>query len=441
MTTIAHNCLVCGKEKKDDGSKLSYCSKCKVANYCSVDCQRSDWKKHKKWCPLTNDIPIGSTAIYADCMNEKYLDMNLVLDYLGNYVVSLKHLYIGINERVINYWGSHFIMGAPALKKFLESTTSQTLLSFGLLLEHRHAHVNSAITNGGLALLPIAHQPSLKTLLLSCLHFDRVSDFCTMLSGHRQAGQTLRQLEIKDLSFGTNHVRSGAPSIWSLADAKAIANAIQELESLERLSLGKLEDECLQGRDASVLSVLLTNKPNLRYLGIDALENWELKMFGRSSKGTVTDQNIEMIVKQIGSTVQELQFTNQTQITTVGLETILKGCPLLRKLVITGSYFTVEELARLLPCSKTLLSFEFGDVSGMPPTYGNLEFGSLYLPAIIASEGRVIINCRYEARVDESKLPPSFAANRKYSEEMIKQHDQKYKDLESDATNFWDFLL
>ena len=427
MTTITKSCLVCGKEKKDDGTKLSCCFKCKVANYCSVDCQRSDWKKHKKWCPLTKDIPIDSTLIIADCINDSFNNMDLVLDYAGNYVVSLKHMHIHINEHVMNAWrnvnmfGVGFTLEAPTLKRFLESRR-QNLVSFGIHMERRHAHIANGITAGGRALLPIAtHQPSLTTLLLTSLHFDRVSDFCTMLSGHRQTGQTLKYLDVNDLSIGRNNAQFGALSIWSLADAKAIANAIKELDSLERLSLGKLEDECLDGRDTSVLSVLLTNKPNLRYFGIDALPKFELRLFGRSGKGTVTDQNIVMIVKQIGSTVQELQFTNQTQITAVGLETILKGCPLLRKLVITGSYFTVDELVRLLPCSKTLLAFQFGDVQGMPPTYGSSDqFGSLYLPAIMASEGRVIIVCRFEANVDESsKLSPSFAANRKHSKEMI----------------------
>ena len=39
-------CRACGKK----GSPLSACSRCKMAQYCSKECQVQDWKKHKKDC-------------------------------------------------------------------------------------------------------------------------------------------------------------------------------------------------------------------------------------------------------------------------------------------------------------------------------------------------------------------------------------------------------
>lgn len=41
--------LACGKCGKGEGS-LSKCGKCGVVKYCSVDCQRGDWKYHKTVC-------------------------------------------------------------------------------------------------------------------------------------------------------------------------------------------------------------------------------------------------------------------------------------------------------------------------------------------------------------------------------------------------------
>ena len=41
-------CLTCGALNKPDGGNLLTCSRCNVAAYCSVDCQRQDWKRHKK---------------------------------------------------------------------------------------------------------------------------------------------------------------------------------------------------------------------------------------------------------------------------------------------------------------------------------------------------------------------------------------------------------
>jgi hypothetical protein len=47
-------CGVCKKSKKDGGdlsdSKLMTCSRCKIAKYCSRDCQQQDLGSHKKDC-------------------------------------------------------------------------------------------------------------------------------------------------------------------------------------------------------------------------------------------------------------------------------------------------------------------------------------------------------------------------------------------------------
>ena len=36
--------------RKVERSKMFYCTRCGEANYCSVACQKSDWKRHKKFC-------------------------------------------------------------------------------------------------------------------------------------------------------------------------------------------------------------------------------------------------------------------------------------------------------------------------------------------------------------------------------------------------------
>ncbi|KAG1759374.1 hypothetical protein EDD22DRAFT_906304 [Suillus occidentalis] len=46
---VPHVCAACGKEGSGSGSLL-ICSRCKVVRYCSADCQRNDWKGHKKRC-------------------------------------------------------------------------------------------------------------------------------------------------------------------------------------------------------------------------------------------------------------------------------------------------------------------------------------------------------------------------------------------------------
>ncbi|KAI0779205.1 hypothetical protein BC629DRAFT_1594572 [Irpex lacteus] len=42
-------CQKCWK-RKADGVKLMVCSKCKIASYCSAECQKADWSFHKQAC-------------------------------------------------------------------------------------------------------------------------------------------------------------------------------------------------------------------------------------------------------------------------------------------------------------------------------------------------------------------------------------------------------
>ncbi len=46
-------CRVCGRDESEDGSTLQTCSRCHEAKYCSRECQRADWKKHKSQCTTT----------------------------------------------------------------------------------------------------------------------------------------------------------------------------------------------------------------------------------------------------------------------------------------------------------------------------------------------------------------------------------------------------
>ncbi|KAJ6125524.1 hypothetical protein N7471_012841 [Penicillium samsonianum] len=45
-----NSCQVCGKDKEANGSGLMNCSRCHKAKYCSRECQKAHWKKHKKVC-------------------------------------------------------------------------------------------------------------------------------------------------------------------------------------------------------------------------------------------------------------------------------------------------------------------------------------------------------------------------------------------------------
>ena len=44
-------CATCGKSRKKDRVMLFTCSTCMKVFYCSPECQKSDWKKHKPTHP------------------------------------------------------------------------------------------------------------------------------------------------------------------------------------------------------------------------------------------------------------------------------------------------------------------------------------------------------------------------------------------------------
>lgn len=43
-------CTVCQKDASSLSHPMKHCAKCKATPYCSKDCQKADWKAHKKIC-------------------------------------------------------------------------------------------------------------------------------------------------------------------------------------------------------------------------------------------------------------------------------------------------------------------------------------------------------------------------------------------------------
>lgn len=75
-------CFVC---RNVIHNKLSTCSKCKVIFYCSIDCQKKDWKFHKKFC--NNDkLPliirnVNSIFGYGVFANRNYKIGDIICTY------------------------------------------------------------------------------------------------------------------------------------------------------------------------------------------------------------------------------------------------------------------------------------------------------------------------------------------------------------------------
>jgi mitochondrial splicing suppressor protein 51 len=50
-------CGGCGKTEAEAGKSLKKCAKCHASSYCSRECQKSDWKQHKKTCGSKSSDP------------------------------------------------------------------------------------------------------------------------------------------------------------------------------------------------------------------------------------------------------------------------------------------------------------------------------------------------------------------------------------------------
>lgn len=55
--SVPPKCAKCSKDKSDSGQGLKRCGRCKLAHYCSRECQKADWKNHKTLCGSTGHSP------------------------------------------------------------------------------------------------------------------------------------------------------------------------------------------------------------------------------------------------------------------------------------------------------------------------------------------------------------------------------------------------
>ena len=57
--------------EEDEVKELHKCGQCQVAKYCSKDCQRADWKEHKKYCRHITKLTLDIKAMEEDGIEAK----------------------------------------------------------------------------------------------------------------------------------------------------------------------------------------------------------------------------------------------------------------------------------------------------------------------------------------------------------------------------------
>ncbi|KAJ7083603.1 hypothetical protein B0H15DRAFT_850108 [Mycena belliarum] len=53
---MSSSCAVCHNEADESRKNLKQCAKCELTRYCSVDCQRADWTRHKECCKTVKEV-------------------------------------------------------------------------------------------------------------------------------------------------------------------------------------------------------------------------------------------------------------------------------------------------------------------------------------------------------------------------------------------------
>ena len=111
----ADTCHTCGKAQTELPNPLKRCAKCLTGKYCSRDCQKADFKKHKKSCaPPASGVPGSLTnppneeiAAAANKCSDLMVAMRNSPDYPAEHtaVPILKHLYEFCMNSHNQYWG------------------------------------------------------------------------------------------------------------------------------------------------------------------------------------------------------------------------------------------------------------------------------------------------------------------------------------------------
>ncbi|KAF7322244.1 MYND-type domain-containing protein [Mycena chlorophos] len=113
--SLKPSCEKCGKRPEQDGPGFAGCASCKVARYCSRDCQTSHWKAHKTLCKVrvghvkaqSDEAPVfrkEGVFVPQAVLRKWYYDNVDIVDYL---IVQTLELYKGPRHTL---WKTHAVV-------------------------------------------------------------------------------------------------------------------------------------------------------------------------------------------------------------------------------------------------------------------------------------------------------------------------------------------
>jgi len=110
MSTLTSPLSVCSNPlctKMCYGNKFQYCARCRIAQYCSVDCQRFAWEKHKLECSEGLSRAGINLKTLVNSITTDKLDFTFLIQLIGK---------IGVTHSF------SFIMTETELKKTLKTS-------------------------------------------------------------------------------------------------------------------------------------------------------------------------------------------------------------------------------------------------------------------------------------------------------------------------------
>ncbi|KAF7329404.1 MYND-type domain-containing protein [Mycena kentingensis (nom. inval.)] len=111
--SLKKSCEACGRRAEQTGSGFAACAACKVARYCSKDCQTGHWKEHRVLCKIrraavdkekaleTKALAENKVFVSQATLRQWYYDNVGVLDYA---VAQILQLYSGKSNTL---WRTH----------------------------------------------------------------------------------------------------------------------------------------------------------------------------------------------------------------------------------------------------------------------------------------------------------------------------------------------
>jgi hypothetical protein len=421
MPTGPERCHSCGATGNTSNRRLLECGECNVTLYCSVPCQRTDWRYHKKICKIACKFPPELNKLNLDGEEADLKNYDTILDYASENMVNLKHLEITTRqESILDVTGTSstpkgkITLTAKTLEAFLKK---RKLESVCFTFATCRLDQIREMTDSGKVFIPLKDNEYLTHFSACYPVFGRADVLAKSI-----ASTNLKVLSLSCMTLGGG-TNMNPPASWPRQETTVLISAISRLPNLVKLCL----DDCYF-KDSD-LEPLLSNLTKLKHLGLSG-------NFAGRTGSYLTDRGFETIAR-VCPNLQCLYLGYHHQATTQGVQAILQKCTHLRELDVSRVKIPMTDLKTILPYSTTLLFIRLGTSF---PTHDRTEKEHLK-EAVIATRGRVLLlfgEMRGPLQLPE--VSPDYRRQYEHSLGLVKEASRRLKEDPS-VCNEWEWLF